>query len=197
MIRLDEQKNVYVHGHNEYDRLTTVLESVGIIDATWYTEFAAQRGTYVHKACALFDQGILDWKTVDPVIEGYVLAWAKFRKDSASRFKNLHIEKTLFHEGIKIAGTLDRIESEENSPSILDIKTGDCAFVGVQTAGYLSLLRNSNLYDLKMENMPLNYRRYAVKLNANSTYKLKLLNNPADISLWQSAVNIYRWRNPK
>lgn len=197
MITLNHKNNVYEKDGFEYSRLSTILQKVGIIDPTWYTEEGARRGTYVHTACALFDQNVLDWKTVDHRIDGYVNAWAQFRKDSADRFNFIYIEKKIWSNQIKVAGTTDRIAFEGKRPAILDIKTGDSNFVGIQTAGYSSMM-SSISEDPSTKNTFLNSisNRYAIKLNENGTYRLKPLVDPSDYSLWHSAVNVYRFNNP-
>lgn len=192
MIILDESKNVYVRSGKEYDRVSTVLQATGIINASWYTQDGAMRGTFVHEACALYDLGDLHWDSLDSRLAGYVKGWVRFREDSESRFKIMHIEKKLFCEVNKIAGTADRLGIEGKRPFIIDIKSGDSEFAGIQTMAYESMF--PSIDDALFCQKP---NRYVVQVNENATYKLKPLTNPADKAIWQSALNVFRFKNPR
>ena len=54
VIKLDRETHTYTPN---LPSVTEILRSVGLIDATWYTEEARQRGTAVHLACEYWDSG--------------------------------------------------------------------------------------------------------------------------------------------
>lgn len=195
MITLDEQKNVYVHAGQSYARVSTILQATGVIDAQWYTEEGALRGTYVHEACALYDKQDLHWESLDDKIKPYVEGYINFRKDSNEKFTDFvgNMEKSFFSAKHRVAGTPDRIVFEGGKvkrTAILDIKTGDSAFVGVQTAAYEAIFREQTGFGLCAIN------RYCVRLFNTGKYKLIPLVDGNDRTIWQSAVNVYRFKNP-
>lgn len=115
--------------------VTQVLDRAGLVDASWYTPAAAQRGTYVHEVCALFDRDELDWESIDESLKGYVTGWAKFRRLMPAKFDV--IEEPFWSEEHCFGGTIDRAWNG----IIGDIKTGAFPdWLALQLGGY-SILR--------------------------------------------------------
>jgi hypothetical protein len=83
---------------------------------------AARRGTAVHFALELLDRGELDRASIDPALEGYVVAYERFLVES--RFIPAHIEHRVFHGIHRYAGTLDRTGLLDETLTVLDFKTG-------------------------------------------------------------------------
>lgn len=113
-----------------YPSVTQIIKDAGMMgflpSDPWYME----RGTAVHEATALFDQGRLDYDALDPRIRGYVDAWALFTVDTD--FGPAFIETSFVHTEYGYAGTLDR--------NGLDIKTGAyCPWHALQAAAYARL----------------------------------------------------------
>lgn len=71
-------------------------------------EKARQRGHAVHKATELYDLGVLDWSTLDPKVEPYLVAWISFLADYECEFEPYDIERLLYHPIDHYAGTGDR-----------------------------------------------------------------------------------------
>lgn len=93
---------------------------------------ARDKGLAVHEAIALDLHGQLDWKSIDPQIQGYMDAYraVKGRLRLASQ-KNLQIEQVLVGEGY--CGTADLITGKY----LLDWKTGrHCWTHWMQLAAY-------------------------------------------------------------
>jgi hypothetical protein len=91
----------------------------------------------VHRACTLYDQGVLDTATLDPEIEGYYAAWLAFLSDTGAEI--LGMEYIIGDEVLGYAGRVDRkIKLPNLIPlMILDIKTGAPAdWHKYQVAGY-------------------------------------------------------------
>lgn len=201
MIILNEEKGVYQRNGTDYGRVSDILKSVGIIDDRWFTEYAALRGTYVHEAIALYDQGNLDYPSLHEDLRGYVSAWMDFRKDTQFIFHPGKIEETLYSDIYKVAGTPDRIEPEtskitkDGDLAIIDAKcvTSLNPSVEIQTAGYEQMFRemyrssNGKEFSGKI-------RRYAIQLFNDGRYKIKPLTQYGDALIWLSAVNIYNWK---
>ena len=92
---------------------------------------AAERGSAVHKATEILDKyGKVE---CDEDIVPYIQAYVQFRKDFGVGDYE-HIEKALAHDGLKFAGTIDRIyKIDENfAKSVLEKSTG---FVFVNSDG--------------------------------------------------------------
>ena len=84
----------------------------------------AHRGSMVHRACSLDDQGVLDEKTVAPELRGYLDAWRLFKQEKAVQV--LDLEFICFDTTLGYAGTADRLIawSRSNRPCVVDIKSG-------------------------------------------------------------------------
>jgi hypothetical protein len=103
----------------------------------WYTEEDAQRGTFVHLACELYDRGTLCEATLDPQLKPYLNAWKTYRKFNPEGFAL--IEEQLYSADHGFAGTVDRCYFD----CVLDIKTGTTfpKWLDVQLGGYSILTR--------------------------------------------------------
>lgn len=106
-LRFVEDTHVYTWRGAVLPSVTTILKDVGIIDTAFYTEAARLRGSYAHIACALEDQGMLDWSTLDAVLVPYVEAWVRFKRESG--FVPEIIETPMLNESYLYAGTPDVI----------------------------------------------------------------------------------------
>jgi hypothetical protein len=66
--------------------VTQVLSLTGIDDVSGiplhYLQRAAGIGTAVHQACELLDEDDLDLESLDPLIQGYVLGYQRFREET-------------------------------------------------------------------------------------------------------------------
>jgi hypothetical protein len=62
MLELNRETHTYTPN---LPSVTTILKSVGLIDASFYTIEGRERGSAVHLACEYFDQGDLDEDTLE------------------------------------------------------------------------------------------------------------------------------------
>jgi len=129
----------YFLGKRELPSVTTVLQSVGLIDYSGVDrdvlEYARERGILVHEACRLFDEGDLDEENLDPILKPYVDAWKKFLFHS--QFKVERIEVPMCDHTYGFAGTPDRIGMIRGRRTIVDIKPPTHKpWYQLQTAGY-------------------------------------------------------------
>ncbi len=177
-------KNYEMNG-TRYARVTNVLKSVGIIDPRWFEEYAALRGTYVLMACAMNDTQTLDYDNLDPLLLGYLQGWVLFLKEHP-QIEIKEIEKFVWDDELKVAGTLDRTAMIKASKGIIDIKavTSVDPAVEIQTAAYA---RMEGQVDWRM----------AVQLFPDGTYQAKSLTKAIDRSIWLSACNIHNWKIAK
>lgn len=109
-LTFDEEKHLFTANGEVIPSVTTVLKRMGmtpdwskISDIEWY----AQRGTYIHKATELWENGSLDEDSLDPVISGYVDGYKACRRDFP--VKVIGQEVRLWHPVHKFAGIIDMV----------------------------------------------------------------------------------------
>ena len=138
-------------------------------------EHARIRGTRVHDATAYYDQGVLDWSTIDEEIAPYLEAWIRFREESG--FTPNLIETRVFSLKRWYAGTLDRTgyfsklkRVPHDEETMVDIKATAMMMPGTgpQTAAYTMALNEERPVGQKIK------RRYGVQLapKLNPPYRL-------------------------
>ena len=176
MLTLDEKTNCYTEGGINFPRVSTVIQEAGLVDTTWFTEFAADRGTYVHQACALWDQDNLDEEQLDPQIKPYLEAYKSFRSKVSVPW--LSIEETKVDRVLGYAGTPDRVAKD----LLVDLKTGSpLPFHGAQLAAY-AMLSFPTVAAVK---------RFGLYLSNDGTYRYVPYKDRADYDVWRAALTIY------
>jgi hypothetical protein len=165
--------------------VTDILKEAGIVDAIWYTAGGASRGSMVHLACQLLDEGDLDLDTLDPRIEGYVRAYAAFRQETGL-VGATWIECPMQDPQGLYCGTADRILTARPR-KVIDLKTGGyAAWVALQLAAYTNMLPD-----------PYSYDRVAVYLSVDGRYSIRdfpKAEYAADLSVFLSALNLVNWK---
>lgn len=147
---------------------------------------AAEFGTHVHQACALWNRGTLDEDALDPALAPYLAQWQRFVVESGAEIRDS--ELPVYHRGLNYAGTLDVLAEWRNGLCIIDIKTGAVPrTVGAQTEAYRRAYESQ-----ECGVMPR--RRYCVQLTADA-YKVHALTDPSDWALFTSCLNVWRFRN--
>lgn len=170
--------------------VTQVLEPLQFLDGIpWETlKAAGDLGQHVHQATDLFDRGELDWNTLDTNLVPYVSAWAKLLEETGAVV--ISSEQRVYHSKLKYAGMLDGrvLMPGQSLPCVLDRKTSAIvhATVGPQTAAYREAAHAMGL--------PVSSTRYCAHLRRDGTYRLIKLTDPADFSMFISALNIHNWR---
>ena len=160
----DEAAHTYTVEGVVLPSVTQVLQDVGVIDYGFIPreerERYLQRGRAVHLATELDDAGELEEESVVPAIAGFLAAWRRFRSESG--FVPELIEYRSYNPSLGYAGTLDRSGKIGQSLYLLDIKTGHSPWwVAIQLAAYCYFF-----------NRPLLYRRIAVEVHDDGTYKV-------------------------
>lgn len=183
-LLFDHPTHTYTLDGKRLPSVTQVLEGVGLVDTTWFTEEAKARGNYIHQATALFDKGVATPGLRDDMA-GYVAAWAKFREDTGFIPDPDAIEVPCYDKTWWYAGTPDRFGGYSCRPGALipDIKTGEpLPCHPLQTAAY-RLFWRTPLVD-----------RCSVYLRANGKYKVKYHTDVQDWDMFVSALNVYNWK---
>ena len=180
-LRLDADHRYWLQDR-ELISVTTALKEAGLIDTAFFTEDAADRGTYVHAACELVDRDELG--DVDQACAGYIAAYQQFVADAKPVWD-------LTEEGVcdpvrGYAGTFDRSCILQDQWIVLDIKTGPPApWHGAQLAAYARLIPNGD---------GLKPRRFDLYVRADRTYRLEPQTDRADESLFFAALQIAQFR---
>lgn len=84
--------------------------------------FYAERGTLVHEATELFDDGKYLPELVDPIVTPYMIAYENFLDEHEVELDKS--EMIVFDETLLYAGRLDRRWRVDGRRTITDIKTG-------------------------------------------------------------------------
>jgi hypothetical protein len=188
-IQFDEAAHLYTVAGVERPSVTQILKDAGLIDTTWYTDEARERGRAVHLATQFLDEDDLDWDTVLLQYRGYVEAWARFKQESHFQIgrdsnSKLLIEYLLFQAVSGYCGMLDRVATIGTTEYLIDIKTGDPQdWHGYQLAAYSQCLPN-----------PHSRKRMTVHLRANGSYSTRehaLTAFPYDWQVFAAAVVVW------
>lgn len=151
-------------------------------------EAARVFGTHVHEAVKLEVRKRLDWQSLDPAIAPYIEGLRNFMRKGD--FVPLASEIQMGHGLFRYAGTLDLYGPVCGVSSLIDVKSGAVPrTVGPQTAGYAELYHHN--YGARVK------RRHCLQLSPEYSegFKLHRLDNPADWSNFQSALNCYRFKH--
>jgi hypothetical protein len=113
--------------------VTQILSGCGLIHEA--AEDYLIRGRVVHRCCELLARGKLDWKTVDPRVDRWVLSYEKFLKHQ--RWVANAVEFSSYSQAYLFAGTWD---ADFTDNWLLDLKTGGPAkWHKLQLGGYWHL----------------------------------------------------------
>lgn len=128
--------------------VTEILRATGVSEDFSHVkpedlEFRRILGTAVHWACHAFDDDDLDFESLDPRVQPYVLdAWSAWRINFGAM--PVQRERRVYHPVRFYAGTLDGIfELRTGTRVLVDIKCGDPwdAAAQFQTAAYEAAYR--------------------------------------------------------
>lgn len=163
--------------------VTQVLVKVGIIDARWFDEDSAWRGSVIHAVCELDDKGTLKESSIDPLAMPYLDGWRECKLKLGLKIKPEMVEKPKYHPILLYAGMPDLACTDAD----FDRKTGAAArWHALQLSGYNNLSPN-----------PRTRRRYTVRLPGNGKYVIKEYppsEASRDFAVFQSALNVCQWR---
>jgi hypothetical protein len=182
-IQFNADRHEYSVNGVVYPSVTQVLKIAGLIDTTWFTDEARERGSYVAQATHMLDEGTLDESSLDPALVPYVEAWKKFLADSKAEV--IASEYAVVNTTYGYAGTLDRWLILNRHDTIIDIKGGQpLPWHPIQTAAYAGCLKT-------------HFQRGSVYLRDNGTYRLKMHNDENDRAVWMAALVIAKWKQSK
>lgn len=188
-FHFDEAEHRYYFDGRPIPSVTQVLAGAGLVDWTYCSEWARERGSLVHKAIAIELAGGLDWSTVDETFHPYISAELQAIEDLG--VKVVASEMRLFSEQYGVAGTLDRVVlANESDLYLWDTKTGPMVpAYALQTAAYAEMYQEMTGQRIK--------RRYGLRLNANGTYELIPFTDRQDIVNFHAALRVVQWKREK
>jgi len=137
ILTFDPEKHAYTLDDKPAISVTQALVGGGLVDTNWFTEFARDRGSAVHRAIKLYenDDTDLDMDTVDEHVLPFFNAYLKFKAEY-----QWQVEKSEFHvwsDRYQYAGTADQMGRSAGVRAIVDFKTGQLSpAVGIQLTGY-------------------------------------------------------------
>lgn len=183
---------------------TEICGLAGLVDRTYFTPLAAQKGTYVHLAAEYDDRDDveLDEDDLDEALLPYLEAYRSFKRDCRPEWSM--IEARLYDPQLGFAGTVDRVGwlcprgKTKKQRVVLDLKSGSPApFHAMQTAGYQHLVTRELVLSGVAEQQPTSkplVERYGLYLRKNGRYKLTQFTETTDIAVFMAARTVSIWR---
>jgi len=172
-------------------RVTAMLEAAGLINTRWFTDEARDRGTRIHLATKLLDEGKLAWSGLTEEERPYVEAWAKFKEELGVIVKEREV--FLCDPQKRYAGTCDAIASADRGTSsapplwVLDLKAGaELPSYRIQTAAYEDMLHATRHVAY--------YRRAAVHLLPDGKYRFRPHTRMQDYDDWAAVARVIHLR---
>lgn len=143
---------------------------------------AADFGTAVHSCTELLDEDDLDEGSVAPEWRPYLDAYRAWKRDMRPEIDAIELRLAC----AKYAGTLDRLCRIDGDHWVVDLKTTSeiHPHVGVQLAAYEALASAKFGHS---------YRRAAVQLRADGTYRFKEFKKHSDETCFSALLGIYYW----
>lgn len=193
-LSFDEASHEYRLGDLKLTSVTQILAMLGLADFSgpWFSDAIKARGTYLHQAIQLDVEGDLDDDTLDEQLQGGVAGWRKFLSDTGAVVE--HAECMVCDPELRVAGRLDYIvilpdprAPERTVRMLLDVKRGLYPCAAIQLAAYVDLA--AALYE-----KPVYFRRAALVLPGDGSYRLVHFDDPLDRATWHAAVRILQWR---
>ena len=139
-LTFEEETHTFTANGKVIPSVTTVLKKAGMTpDYSFVDPWYAQRGTYIHRATELWENGVLDEDTVDPLIAGYVDAYKACRRDFPVMV--MAQEVRLWHPVHLYAGIIDMVIEGNKHYKLFLKDTGKYKLVEVQ-----NLRSNLNIF---------------------------------------------------
>jgi len=149
--------------------VSEILKNAGIIDVRFYNEWHANRGTQIHRGCALILNQQLDWSTVDREIAGCLGTFEAFVRQSG--VKPVAIEQPVYRETPRYAGTPDLVGEINGQTVLIDYKSGAAVpeWAGYQLAAYAGCFEDGYIQ-----------KRFVLHLKPNGQFRLNEYRDSSD-----------------
>ena len=162
-------------------RVTGILRAANLIDVSFASDEARDRGTAVHAATQFLDDGDLDLSSVHEAIAPALARYQEFKAHVQPEI--LAVEEEVEHSTLRYRGRLDRRIAINGREGILDVKgVFRAAWQGVQLAGYAACF-------------PRPMARWTLHLPSDGTdYRLIEHTDRDDWRVFQAALSIASWK---
>lgn len=192
MLTFEESQHTYQWNDKRVPSVTQILKPLAPdfskVDPSVLAHAQAE-GKAVHKLVELAckdDLGHLpEW------LEPYLVAWQKFVNETGFQIKSS--EERVYHSMYGYAGTLDLCGSfigrTKQIPAIIDLKRSFAAgaVTGLQLSAYKEAAADLVSFWKKAQ-------RWALRLNADGTYKMKQFEDEDDFGVFLALLRIQRWK---
>lgn len=180
----DHADHVYSVAGMALPHITGMLQKVGLIDDTWFTEESSLRGTAVHDLTAAYDLGALDARSTVSKYRGYLLAHIAAMK--ILRPTMLAIEEPDVHPRYRYGGRPDRVLISNRAHMVLEIKSGVVAseviWRGFRTSSQRVQTALQAILVSWRTGLPAhNYQRAALHLKDSGRYDLRWHRERTDV----------------
>lgn len=183
-MELDESSHTYTVSGRRVISVSRILAEAGIVDRTFFTEKAAERGRIVHLLTETATPGNSFPPGTPPELKGYLQAWRIFLEQT--EFQAEEVEQRHYSAVFDFAGRPDRVGLLYHEKTILDLKTGQGSpqpWWALQLAGYSILLGEKP-----------RPRRASVLLRPDGTYRLNFYRNVRDEEVFLAALAVAKWK---
>jgi len=183
--------------------VTRILDHGGLVNFEMVRQDVLERkatiGTLVHLATKFYDQGDLDWNSLDRYTRGRVEAWALFRKETGFTPRIIEEQYIANVQGMSFGLTVDREGLLRGTSTIIEIKTASAPseWWGLQTAGYAMAVPDPEEKLLTPITCFMKRRRMAIMLLEDGSYKKieHTENDDWQVFLW--ALGLTHWKLKK
>ena len=195
----DEATHAYAMEGRAIPSVTRTLDHAGLISYDAVRREILERksllGTMVHIATHYFDEGTLDWSSLDDMTKARTEAWAQFRQDTGFTPRLIEERYIGTVNGMTFGLTVDREGLMRGKEVIVEIKNAASKedWWGIQTAGYAMGVPDP---DGKASPRALfaRRRRYAVQLFPDGRYKKHDFDDPQDAEVFIWCLGITHWK---
>ena len=186
-LRFDPVQHRYWMGTRELLAVTHVLQTAGVVDATWFTAASRERGALIHRWVEALDRGE-EIAALEASVAPYLEAYRRFIHDVRPLWHG--VEQPVADLALGYAGTLDRWGTLQGEPVVVDLKTGTVPpWAPLQLVAYARL-------DLG-EPRVARRRRIVVQLLPTGRYSLReypLVNFCRDERVFLAALAVAQWK---
>lgn len=168
-------------------RVHQILKAAGLVDGSFYTDFARDRGAAVHAACALDDLGDLVESTVHPEVAPYLRSWRLGRQHFGWKFQRGDVELSV--ETASYTGHPDKVLRSPDRKfvtDVIDLKAGQPErWHSIQLAFYaMAFLPAQSVYPA----------RIGVYLKSDGTMpNVVRYTDPEDFRVAKAALTVAAW----
>lgn len=197
-FEFDEVTHSYTRDGVTIPSVTRTLDHAGLVSFDMVKKEILDRkseiGTQVHLATKFYDEGDLDWNSLNDDTKGRTEAWANFRADTGFVPRIIEVPFLATINGMTYGLKPDRVGEFGKCEAILDLKTSVSVdpWCGIQTAGYA--LGAPDPAGTSPFTRFYQRRRVIVQLFENGSYKKHDFNDRNDATVFISALHITLWK---